>query len=170
MVWNYSFSMLFASHSASFNDTSQSNRCVRLAHPIFSPPPSSSRHCLRVGFLCGFVYRMQPLLEAIRAGFPHYLPVITERWQLYGNAGPSPRAERKEHRGFTIKDNGTRTHTHARPDPCIRGSPLRNHFNVRAVPSLCKCQSIKDCAHHAGLWMHFVRTGWHRVFLSLFEA
>lgn len=122
----------------------QALKCPSASPSSFLTLPLSPplRSYLRVGFLCGFVYWMQPLLEAIRAGFPHYLPVSTETRQCYGNAGPSHGAERKERRGFTKEDNGSRTHTptqsRLQTRTHIHASPQRNHFSVLAVPSLCK--------------------------------
>ncbi len=131
--------------SAHLNDTSQPSPKVSVCWPLLfshTPPSLPLRSYLQVGFLCGFVYWMQPLLKAIRAGFPHYLPVSTETRQCYGNAGPSHGAKRKERRGFTKEDNGTCTHTPTQSRlqtyTHTHTSPQRNHFSVLAVPSLCK--------------------------------
>lgn len=111
---------------------------------FLTPSPFFPR-CLRVGFLCGFVCRMQPLLEAIRAGFPHYLPVITETRQLYGNAGPSHRAERKERRAFTIKHNGARAH-----------APTRIQIHAYALHLRGIISTFERCLHYANTILHLV--------------
>lgn len=149
--------------SVHLNATSQSSPKVLVRKPLLShtPPSLPLRSCLRVGFLCGFVYWMQPLLEAIRTGFPHYLPVSTETRQCYGNASPSHGAKRMECRGFTIEDNGTRTHTYTEP---LTNAYTRTHFTseeslqcssgafIMQIQSCIWCHRIKDCAHQARLW------------------